>query len=646
MSRQFRKPIEPIDPRSVTQEAIDLFDKAGWGDDSKWLGPLSLGFFEEELSPDSPELLSDIGRHNIAVIARSRTDAGGDRDRALLVAFTRLCGCGDRSSNLFHRPADPDKQPSEPARMSRFRDTAAVFRAHNADFEGALVIGGWPGQYDGNLGHFARQSIDDNGVFCLDEMPPIARLMHVLIDAAGLDLCRVVDRDKLATVGARRWGSNPEDYTQRQLPVSVAPKPDPISDARSLSNWLMALGTRALRLYFPALQAARNDSEAGGIALGVRDAIETWLFQAVHHWTSFSEAQSALREFGPAMRLYFDLLHARHCASTQPPSSALRKAWLWFGWAAFEADPVAWEDLPDEVRKSVFRAATEELAQLRKLLARATPMRMRAVPGMPYLLAPEVYERLDEKQPPPWLEFEWERENLETCLILLFSLGGIWRGLKPMLLAWRALQAPAVANDLRYWNEPGFEAAPIPWHLLVEWPINLFHHFAAREESRDPHLVKLRGELASFCLERLADRLSKAQREAADRENRPRTDEDMVEPSPEWRYCLIRAASALGINPEGKGHRILLVASERDPEPEVRDAANQCYQQMRRGVGLPDGVSPRRAIMSALWWIRQAHLLGLGIEPDPDGAQRTRVKELARTKESKRVDKPAAQDSK
>ena len=148
----------------------------------------------------------------------------------------------------------------------------------------------------------------------------------------------------------------------------------------------------------------------------------------------------------------------------------------------------------------------------------------------------------------------------------------------------------------------------------------------------------MRGELAGFCLERLADRLKKAEREAAAQTNLPRTNEQMIEPSEWWRYCFVRAVSALGINPEGKGHRVLSIASEIDPDPRVRDAANQCYQQMRRGVKLPEGVSPRRAIMSALWWIRQAHLLGLGIQPDPDGAQRTRVKELARTRETERAD--------
>jgi hypothetical protein len=44
-------------------------------------------------------------------------------------------------------------------------------------------------------------------------------------------------------------------------------------------------------------------------------------------------------------------------------------------------------------------------------------------------------------------------------------------------------------------------------------------------------------------------------------------------------------------------------------------------------------MSPRRAVLGAFWWLRQAHLKSLGIEIDRDGAQRTRIKELSRTKE-------------
>ncbi len=92
----------------------------------------------------------------------------------------------------------------------------------------------------------------------------------------------------------------------------------------------------------------------------------------------------------------------------------------------------------------------------------------------------------------------------------------------------------------------------------------------------------------------------------------------------------------VAVNPEGRGHRLLQAASEMDPEPSVREVANDAYQSLRRGVGLPEGMSPRRAVLGAFWWLRQAHLKALNIEIDRDGAQRTRIKELSRTKEPER----------
>jgi hypothetical protein len=83
------------------------------------------------------------------------------------------------------------------------------------------------------------------------------------------------------------------------------------------------------------------------------------------------------------------------------------------------------------------------------------------------------------------------------------------------------------------------------------------------------------------------------------------------------------------------------VSSRIDPDADVRDAAHAAYEQMRRLKTMPENMSPRRAVMSALWWIRQAHLLELGIELDENGAQRTRVKELTRTKEFERANKLA-----
>ena len=83
----------------------------------------------------------------------------------------------------------------------------------------------------------------------------------------------------------------------------------------------------------------------------------------------------------------------------------------------------------------------------------------------------------------------------------------------------------------------------------------------------------------------------------------------------------------------GSARSRLEISCEIDPDESVRDAAATVLNTAIRNESLPEDVSPRRAVLSALWWLRQGHLLALGLEPDPDGAQRTRVKELARTRE-------------
>lgn len=682
MERSFIKPVEPEDLPPLEQEAISIFTDAGWREDAKWLGPLSLLVFKEADGDAVEPILGDRARHNIEVIARSIRDAGGhDRDRALLIAFSRLCGCGDKSTDLWHllqpRTDASPRPPKAPAGLDQWRKIAEEFRkdrphAKGADFEGALVRAGWPGQYeaDSELGGWmmecARGMIGRGQRRSFYELPTVVRLMHVLVDAAGLDFTKVISDGAVVAAGVPRWGPDPRQTTQLRIPNVPELKPDSMKNAHSLSNWVMGLGPRAIRLFLPALQSWKSDDYAGAMALGVRDSLEKWLLLATGHPTYFREGGPLLAE---ATRPYFDLLHERCSCASPDLAPAVRRAWLWFAWCTFEADPNSWTTLPNEAREAVLRAANEDIARARKLLSRARPRPLKGderekmlreltrtgetlpdltpaemCQGSGHLLPADAEGQIEEKQRAPWEEFEWERDHLQTCLILLYQFGGVWRGLKPMLLAWRSLQAPGVARDLRYWGEPDRVPPPSPWCDLFAWPINLFHVYAGGEQSKDADLKRLRGELASFCLERLVDRWSQTEREQAKRENRQRTNDDMLERSPAWRYCFIRAVGALGVNPEGKGHRVLRVASELDPAPEVREVANHAFQQLRRNVGLPEDVSPRRAIMSALWWIRQAHLLGLEIRPDPDGAQRTRIKELARTKETERADKPATRE--
>lgn len=671
--------IEPKDVPPLVQEAISIFHEAGWEKDAGWLGALALSVFSDAGTGAEESVLGECAKLNIESVARVLIDPASPvyRDRALLIAFVRMCGCGGSAACLWRQlpvASESDLSPKAPAGLEEWRRLAAEFRldrpsAKGADFERALAGFGWPGEYGADeqrhqlLIQHARGVNRQMETSEFYELPEFIRLMHVLIDAAGLDLARVIDEGEVVSAGLARCRPDANELMQLRVPEPINFNPDPISKIGSLTNWTLGIGPQAVSMFFPAFAKCKNDDFACAMAHGVRDAVERWLVYSTGHPTYFGEAGQDLSN---AVRPYFDRLHACCVTATTDSVPNVRRAWLWFAWCTFDADPNSWECLDPKVRDAVLRAANEDLSRVRKLLARAKPRPLfdddreamlrvlaRSEESLPpltpadfrqghgRLLPADADGPIEEKQRAPWEEFEWEKDHLHTCLMLLFRFGGVWRGLKPMLLAWRALSTPGVAHDLRYWQEPDRSSPPYPWVDLFAWPINLFHAFVGREQATDPALVQLRGQLAGFCLERLADRWSKTEREEAKVNGRRRTNDDMLERSREWRYCLIRAVGTLGLNPEGKGHRTLRMTADLDPEFDVREAARQGYEQLRRTVELPEGVSPRRAIMSALWWIRQAHLVGLGIQPDPDGAQRTRIKELSRTKENDRVNRPA-----
>jgi hypothetical protein len=453
-------------------------------------------------------------------------------------------------------------------------------------------------------------------------MPLVVRVMHVLYRGAQVDLTRVIDVVSLQHMGERLKVALAcgDQRAQASGWDEIRTKPD--LGPQSLVPWLIAIGPEALARVVPILERGEDGNAATNLAFGFRAAIEQWLGTKGCHSANFLEGGPDLAH---ATRQVLNHLFARWKPDTADVPPALRRIWMWFGWCTCDADLDAWRSNPPDSAGPLLHAATADAAAARKILARAG--------------------QADEQpgaESPAALELQAELDHLRVCVYLLFFLGGVWPALKVMVLWLRSSTVPAVARDLRHWHEHGLEAPPEPWSALVAWPTNLFHVFVGDEQRSDHELVALRGQFASFCLERLVDRWKQSQREAAEQSGQQRTDEDMLERSPEWRYCYVRAVSSLGINPEGKGHRVLHKASQIDPDPDVREAARQGYERMRRGVGLPEDTSPRRAIMSALWWIRQAHLLGLGIQPDPDGAQRTRIKELSRTKEAERYDPTAS----
>ena len=331
---------------------------------------------------------------------------------------------------------------------------------------------------------------------------------------------------------------------------------------------------------------------------------------------------------------------------------------MWFARAAFDGRS---EQMPADVATKWVRVVKQEMSAFRPLLGQEDVLphgwedvvRERSLPAQLHARTGEAEKASDlfgERQQVaknwpglpiqmPSERFERDRPHFLACADQVFQLEGLWEGMRQLLLAMRALKSPSVASDLRYWEEPGVAASHYPrqpeepWRCIPAKLVANFHAFVSKEEANDPELKALRSKFAAFCLNGLRDNWSEKEREESAASGRVRTNGDMVEASPDWRFCRVRAAKTLAINPEGRGHRLLQAASEMDPDPSVREAANDAYQSLRRGVTLPDGMSPRRAVLGAFWWLRQAHLKALDIEIDRDGAQRTRIKELSRTKE-------------
>ena len=108
-------------------------------------------------------------------------------------------------------------------------------------------------------------------------------------------------------------------------------------------------------------------------------------------------------------------------------------------------------------------------------------------------------------------------------------------------------------------------------------------------------------------------------------------------PRPAWRQCYVQALAALRVNPGGRAHRTLFWLLNNDPDDTVKELAKKAHKRVRHldrsKPNLDEGASPRRPLFEAFWWLRQAHLITLGVEIDQAGAMRTRRRELHRTRE-------------
>lgn len=264
--------------------------------------------------------------------------------------------------------------------------------------------------------------------------------------------------------------------------------------------------------------------------------------------------------------------------------------------AVLQVDRRAPGGVPDPQRPAAARLAGRALGRLRRAAQEQGPS------------APEV------GSPSGRLAHQHALGALAVC-------DGMAAALKAGVLVLRTLREPAVATDLRWWADPPLEPVPLRWSWLPSTLVALVHSRGRTEQRADPELREVRSAFARFLLDRLKPR---ADGEAALR----------IEPDAAWRRCCIRAVRELAINPEGRGHRTLHRVAESDPDEDVRTAARDAYDDVRRADGSTGDSSPRRRLVAALWWLRQAHRLALGLDIDPAGARRTRQKEISYTTET------------
>lgn len=570
-----RRPfVESRDDRPLLERAKStLMGAACPENDAAWL---SAALMDPRVLPPEHAATRD---GDLSYVARCRLEHFGrqfketpDRDVAVLLGFDGLGVAdrdGDRSTNQGQWPF---RKPEASAFLSLCRDSGI-------DFTRAIVAAG-------------RQSRH------------LPTLVEELLPSGVLDVARAINWPRVLEL-SKQPGWWPHSRSGGQ-----AAEED--RDPTTLIFWLARAGPAALDAVIPRVEEARLEGPEGLVSAvrAIGWSIGAWTMRPRENGTIHPTWYQELGpEFALRARRIFDVLDGVVGDNPIHHSLPLREAWLRYAWMSFDGQA---ETMPQQLRARLYAAAADEIGRLRPLFRRAAD--------------PAAAE-----------EFQSMWNFWESCVHVVFDLGTLWQGLKPLLLAFCALRAQAVATDLRYWHDTERDGTQQPpWLAWSRIPMNIvacIHNYSGREqESGDRDLEAARSEFASWCLERLKTR-----------KRRPGAGEpssvpdgyapELVEPNPVWRECFIRAARELRVNPGGKGHQILHHVLQHDPDNQVKEAARVAYAEMRAGWGSAKRVSPRTLLLRAFAWIRQGHLLSLGIEPDPVGVQRTRDEERRRTTE-------------
>ncbi len=199
--------------------------------------------------------------------------------------------------------------------------------------------------------------------------------------------------------------------------------------------------------------------------------------------------------------------------------------------------------------------------------------------------------------------------------------------LNNLLTTFKYIQETTLGSDLDAYGSERYSA--------YQKITRLIHSILDRKHVEDG--LSLRKELTEF----LVKKLKPLKKVNPDRLSNPIPDHigstwdgwapEYTEPDPVWRYAYVHAIRNLGIHSRGKNHfyaPLLSKIAKHDPSEKVRKAAYDAAQELNNlKKGYASG-SHKRHLLNAWWWIRQAHVITTGGIIDPEGAQKTRIKEI------------------
>lgn len=428
------------------------------------------------------------------------------------------------------------------------------------------------------------------GVLALVVQPPrdvdpldVARFGERLANLGALDVPRLTARAVPARI--------------RQVDEFRAGGTDLITPER-LELSIGVGGPAALEAFLPTL-CAEPDETVGALAMGITICMGNWSNLRKHVLLDH-HAPEVWERFEPVLEKYVAALEERR--ARRPEDRVLRRAWWRFVLRAYLERPNA---VSDSQRRILLETAREAWGRARPFFREAKPET--AIP-----------------------RFNAEFLSWQDAMFVLATFGGLWAALHPLLLAFRVLGAASVGPDLRYWAEHPLPTPPVPWNWIPQLISGVIHTFAGRERKTDPTLARPRAAFADYCAERLGTMPAKRR----DRHAPADAPEVLVEPDPYWRYAYVRALRTLRSDPGGRAHRVLFWVAEHDAEPDVRKAAREAYDQVRRADEWPRKLSPKAAVLGAAFMLRFAHAKAHGVKLDPPGVRRTIAREMRRTKEA------------